>query len=487
VEHLMAESGKQQLKIALPPDLVLRGWQGEAIVEFFRHLGKHFSQETWPIRPFLVEATPGAGKTVLKCAIAMNMLAQGLADWIVIAVPTDTLRTQFARDAVRFNLHLFHGLLPKGQRPSVKEYNGEVVTYAQVASRPEDWTQLCTQRRVFLSADEAHHLGDGLSWADKFRVSFDCSIAKLMTSGTPFRTDSRKIPWVHYESDGSDCWTARPDYRYSYGDALEDGVVRPILFPTWGAQASWSKGGAIANTSFDDPFASQSHRRTLRQIITDPDSIWFREVFAVAHRDLLEMRQRHPQAAGLVVTKSDEDARKAVDVIAEIANQKAALITSKTKEAKKRLKSFGKGNRENNCFWVVAVDMCAEGVDIPDWMQGIYASNKTTLMYFRQFVGRFVRKIGGIEDEIASVYAYPDPALLEHIENIRDEIAHVVEIKEDDDSDEGDVASCVEVESFPAEGDGEQLGLLSVPGFFSPRGRPLFRRQQDSRRSAEAS
>jgi superfamily II DNA or RNA helicase len=47
---------------------------------------------------------------------------------------------------------------------------------------------------------------------------------------------------------------------------------------------------------------------------------------------------------------------------------------------------------ESSGRWLVAVRMVSEGVDVPRLAVGVYATKTKTEMFFRQAVGRFVRR-----------------------------------------------------------------------------------------------
>ncbi|MGF2075702.1 hypothetical protein, partial [Enterococcus casseliflavus] len=83
---------------------------------------------------------------------------------------------------------------------------------------------------------EVHHAGEEQAWGESLRLAFEGAARRLSLSGTPFRSDTRAIPFVRYEAD-----EAVPDFEYGYGDALRDGrVVRPVYFPRMGGQMEWS-------------------------------------------------------------------------------------------------------------------------------------------------------------------------------------------------------------------------------------------------------
>ena len=48
-------------------------------------------------------------------------------------------------------------------------------------------------------------------------LAFDQTVARLMTSGTPFRSDRQRLPWVRYYRNQIDL---SPPHAYSYGYGL---------------------------------------------------------------------------------------------------------------------------------------------------------------------------------------------------------------------------------------------------------------------------
>ena len=72
--------------------------------------------------------------------------------------------------------------------------------------------------------------------APRFRRRSAGARRRLALSGTPFRSDTRAIPFVSYDGE-----EAVPDFEYGYGDALDDRrVVRPVYFPRTNGQMEWA-------------------------------------------------------------------------------------------------------------------------------------------------------------------------------------------------------------------------------------------------------
>ena len=61
--------------------------------------------------------------------------------------------------------------------------------------------KICADKPTMVIADEMHHLGQGKNWGDAFEMAFgQHAVARLMTGGTPFRSDSSTLPWCRYSN-----------------------------------------------------------------------------------------------------------------------------------------------------------------------------------------------------------------------------------------------------------------------------------------------
>lgn len=99
-----------------------------------------------------------------------------------------------------------------------------------MAAKPVLHHNRTARARTLVILDEVHHAGDALSWGDAIREAFSPARRRLSLTGTPFRSDTAAIPFVVYEPDDEGIRTSQADYSYGYSRALEDGVVRPVIF-----------------------------------------------------------------------------------------------------------------------------------------------------------------------------------------------------------------------------------------------------------------
>ncbi|MEK9811311.1 MAG: DEAD/DEAH box helicase family protein, partial [Candidatus Nanopelagicales bacterium] len=106
---------------------------------------------------------------------------------VIVVVPTDHLRGQWADAAARQGLWL-DADLPNSVGPVRDGSRGYVATYAQVATKPMLHRSRTEAKSTLVIMDEIHHAGDGLSWGDGLREAFDSAKRRLALSGTPVRT-----------------------------------------------------------------------------------------------------------------------------------------------------------------------------------------------------------------------------------------------------------------------------------------------------------
>lgn len=373
----------------------LRAWQAEALERYLL---------TEP-RDFLVAATPGSGKTTFALRLATELLARNTIERITVVAPTDHLKRQWADAAARVGIRLDPGFRNANGRVG-RHFHGVAVTYAQVALRPSLHRSMAEERRTLVILDEVHHGGDTLSWGDGIREAFEPATRRLSLTGTPFRSDTAAIPFVEYHPSEQGIRTSRADYSYGYGRALQDGVVRPVIFLAYAGRMRWrTRAGdemeaRLGNADTKDVTA-QAWRTAL-----DPQGEWIPAVLRAANRRLSEVRDDVPDAAGLVIATDRHAARAYATVLERIAGEKPTVVLSDEKAASDRIADFAKSSRR----WMVAVRMVSEGVDIPRLGVGVYATSASTPLYFAQAVGRFVRTRR--RGETASIFLPSVPSLL---------------------------------------------------------------------------
>jgi superfamily II DNA or RNA helicase len=427
----------------------LRTWQKAAYREYFRLLR----------RDFLLVATPGAGKTAFALTVAAELLARREIMSVTVVTPTEHLKHQWAQAAHRVGIALDPSYR-NGQGQASADYAGVVVTYAQVAAHPALHRQRTENRRTMVIFDEIHHVGDALSWGEAAREAFEPARRRLGLTGTPFRSDANPIPFVTYIEEPDGGKRSRSDYVYGYGPALEDGVVRPVIFLAYSGEMRWrSRAGDEVTGTLGTPMTPDQMAYAWRTAL-DPDGEWVARVLEAADRRLTEVRRAMPDAGGLVIAGDHADARAYAGLLRKITRTRPVVVLSDDPAASKKIGAFAASDDR----WMVAVRMVSEGVDIPRLAVGVYATSVSTALFFAQAVGRFVRVRS--RGETASVFLPSVPQLLGYAAELEAERDHVLARRGDGEEEERELAEAQRRRDTPDQLDEAPFKALEASAHF---------------------
>jgi superfamily II DNA or RNA helicase len=442
----------------------LRPWQVKALQ----------AMDGWERGPFLISAAPGAGKTRPALEAARAMLAAGLISRVVVVCPTTPLTRQWSEAAAKMGVNL----LPDADdaRPP-RGFQGIAVTYARVATAGLKWgNQL--DARTLVVADEAHHLGEDLAWGEGFAAAFGRADRWLLLSGTPFRSDATPIPGAKYDAHGM----VEPDVSYAYGDAIVDGVCRPVTFIPFDGVLQWQSGDDVIEAGFDDILSTRESSRRYRTAISTDLADGLPRILRTAHERLETVRIDHPDAGGLVIAADGGHARRIAKLLREITGRPPAVVLHDEARAHDTLKRF----TDSKDRWIVAVNMVSEGVDIPRLRVGVYATAAKTPLIFRQIVGRFVRTVPGRPPgERSWLYLPAEPALRAHASTVESELRGALRDRGEEIGllDDEAIERALKTQSEP---DGEldfvplsadvapQMALFGPPAKAKPVAAPVF-------------
>lgn len=482
----------------------LRAWQSAALQDYLARNP----------RDFLAVATPGAGKTTFALTVAAELLGRRVVDRLVIVAPTEHLKLQWAEAAARAGIPV-DPTYSAGAGKISSDYVGVAVTYAGVGVNPLAMRIRTERFRTLVILDEVHHAGDSLSWGEGVREAFEPAARRLALTGTPFRSDINPIPFVTYAPGEDGVPTSVADYTYGYAEALQDHVVRPVLFLAYSGQMSWrTRAGDEVAASLGEPLTKDMTSQALRTAL-DPNGSWMPSVLAAADKRLSEVRRHVPDAGGLVIATDQDSARAYAKLLKQISGESPTVVLSDEKAASKKISAFS----ADESRWMVAVRMVSEGVDVPRLAVGVWATTTSTPLFFAQAVGRFVR--ARTRGEIASVFLPSVPNLLTFAAELEAQRDHVLKRKVNNDGDifaaeedlmnqanAGDAASD-ELEAVPFEalgsearfdhalydgaqfghegevhvGSEEEMDFLGIPGLLEPdQMRSLLRQRQEDRR-----
>ena len=399
----------------------LRAWQRQALEQYER---------TSPV-DFLVTATPGAGKTTFALTLAARLRDQRAIDRVIVVVPTDHLRTQWADAAAAMGISL-DPKLKNSDGPVRKDTYGYITTYAQVASHPMLHRARAEAKRALVILDEIHHAGDALSWGDAVVEAFSPARRRLCLTGTPFRTKpDERIPFVQYR-ESSDEVESIADYTYGYREALRDGVVRPVVFAAYSGTSRWmNSAGEVMSASLTGAGTKRTEETAWKTAL-NPEGKWIPHVIAAADQRLTDLRESGVgDAAALMLATDQESARAYARIVKKVTGHNPVLVLSDDPTSSKRIEAFNTSNDR----WLVAVRQVSEGVDIVRLNVCVWTTSYRTPLFFAQAVGRVVRARNPRESATVFLPAVrPLLALAAEMEEARNHVVRIPPGKDIDDS-----------------------------------------------------
>lgn len=405
----MTDSNATPQQPASSRPIALRAWQRRVVPDILARAEGSY----------LLEAAPGAGKTIPALTVARELREQGKIDRVLVVAPTRHIARQWAVEGARMGFRLepnWEGIaLPA-------DVDGITLTYQRLAR----WSTLYRYHAGVPSlvvADEPHHMGLEAAWGQAFEAAFEGVELRLLLSGTPFRSDSQAIPGVTYDADARSV----PDFRYGYGEAVRDGVCRKVAFVPFDGDLSWSSDGNVIRATFEDALDAREASRRHRTVLSPALEAGIARMLADADAKLEEVREGDVGAGGLVIACDIAHAHQLAGRLQEITAEAVTVVTSDDQDATSKIDEF-KGGRGR---WLVAVGMVSEGVDVPRLRVGVYATTAKTELLFRQVVGRFVRLRPQDQRGLSYVFMPADPGLRALAKRIEEEIAHVLEQRVD--------------------------------------------------------
>ena len=196
-----------------------------------------------------------------------------------------------------------------------------------------------------------------------------------------------------------------------------------MTFHTYDGDMEWMSDGRRRRADFSVGLPAAEAARRLRTAL-DPEGDWITQVLRDADARLTDLRAGpHRDAGGLVVAIDMEHADRLAERLARISGERPEIVTSETAGASERIARFAAGSGR----WLVSVLMVSEGVDVPRLRVGVYATTARTELFFRQVVGRFVRRTPAPREQMSHVFLASDPRLKQLAAQIEEERNHALE------------------------------------------------------------
>jgi len=391
-----------------------RSWQIEALRKY------QLKQST---KMFLLDATPGVGKTMFAGFVASALFTSCAIDFVIIVVPNVTIKGDedagFLGDWNKLGIQITRVLKDGQDRPT--EYRGAVVTYSQLPNligTIDTWIR--NGLRIFAIFDELHHASEDNIWGSATEDLGRLATRILGMTGTCFRGDERRISFVQYDAEDK----AIPDFRYSYREAITDRVCRPVEFITDDSITQFMLDNENHQVRVSEAKGQDAVRGATSSVFRT-DHEFLPRVLQKADAIVDQFRTWDADAGGLIICRagSDDSDNRHLHYVAQFTeqtfNESPEVVSYDDKDSTAKITRF----RRSNQRWICSVRKISEGVDIKRLRVLVMATRPTTELLFRQLVGRVVRVDDDRRPGNAIVIIAKFPQLVKWAEAIAEEAA----------------------------------------------------------------
>jgi len=205
-------------------NLKLRPWQQEALGKAINWLVQEQKD-----RHFLINAAPGAGKTLASCAIAQTLISAGEIERVIVIAPRSEVVNQWSDDFRQVTGRHMGKVTAKDG--SIEALGIDVcATWSAVQGLLPEFQAVCRSSKTLLICDEHHHAAVEAAWGNSANGAFADAKYVLVLTGTPIRSDGAQSVWLAYDDAGAIKHPAEGTYTLNYGKAVDLGYCRPVTF-----------------------------------------------------------------------------------------------------------------------------------------------------------------------------------------------------------------------------------------------------------------
>jgi superfamily II DNA or RNA helicase len=392
----------------------LRKWQDKAANKYFSNFETR--------KNFFLEAGVGAGKTFWACYVTAQLIKKHGFDSVIVVSNTENIRDNWHQNLRKngFQIETDNDFSFKYHwKPT---FQGVCCTYQSFNYDSNTGHMLrIVDRKTIVIIDEAHHLGVKRKWGDAIKAIGDKCGKIISLSGTPTRSDNTFIPFAEYQITGDGLYEIKPDFRYTFEDAVRDGVVCPLSFHKYIGRGNVGSSKLELSIKMDN----ESSNFAFKKLLNNSEYVF--ELWREADEKLKEVREKRPKSGGLLVCKSIGMANLIGKRIKNIYGDDYCVVihSDSDENSNKQISKF----KDSRMPWIISVQQISEGVDIPRIRVIGYCHTITTELFFRQVSGRGVRnpKHRKNDHDICYMFIPEHYKLVEIADNIERDIKHAVD------------------------------------------------------------
>ena len=410
----------------------LRPWQSEAInkcLNWFLLENK---------KKFLINAAPGAGKTICASVIAKEILEKKKIDRVIVIAPRNEVVKQWAEE-YEFVTEKFMMKVTGSDEDIINNDTDICLTWASVSSLIDEFKILSKKYKTLVICDEHHHAAVNAVWGKGADSAFDQTLYSVILTGTPIRSDGEEPVWFAYNEEGKIEHPSEGTFNLTYGEAVNLGYCRPITFHRHeGKFEVQVDDNEFVKVSGIDEIKINKKLKSIKGIKealnfyklvctprflgnnTTPDLNSYQStMIKYGIEKLQEAKNRLHNAGGLVIAPNIFVAEHMSKLLETITGEKPILVHSELVNSENKIASFRNSKKD----WIVSVAMISEGVDIKRLRVLLYLPNSQTELSFRQAMGRIVRTMGPDDDSISHVVLPTYKIFENHARKVEEEMA----------------------------------------------------------------
>lgn len=376
------------------------------------------------VRTIVVNATPGAGKSILPI-LAGQLIPAGLADNLAWIVPRKSLQYQgeagfqdvFFRGLLRHNLSI---RTSTNDIDPCRGLDGLATTYQALGLNSSILSRDFSRKRYILILDEMHHVSanEDALWMKALTPLVQKAAFIIMMTGTMARGDGEKIAFLEY-CCGRPVFDADTKYiEYTRSMALQERAIIPLRFRLSDAQASWEDQGRKVEV---DSIAGVFRPKDISAAIYTALRTDFAKSLlnsALNHWHQYRAKTGH-RSAFLAVTADVEHAKQVLKYLKARGLNTEIATSHDSPKAHKVIKDYKSGKFD----MLVSVAMVSEGLDVPRATHLACLTNIRSAPWIEQTLARTVRVDRSLpyEQQEAFIFAPDDPLFRRIVNGIKAE------------------------------------------------------------------
>ena len=429
----------------------LRAHQAAAI-ELARLILEGFKSGT-----LFADVTPGGGKSLMAVLLATLLIEAGYIHVVLWMAPSIALLRQVRDGFHDPKRNLLRHLAVWGEKKRINfgqrstkghECVGYVLTDATTIGSIKSLLRSLRGKRILLILDECHRLSvdpnakaasaevldlastgkarsrsdEAKQWQPKVDLLRSQATLTLMMSGTSWRHDGRKMPYLegHYDADGN----LMPDLSYLRKAALDDKATLPMIFD-------------LTDGEVEFDWLGKSFKMLLSQgtIDTRPKALRTFLSSLTTRNDLIERAVTHwrqyrterYRSRMLVLCSTQQEARDVADYLTH--HVKAGDVVTALGDEPDAARKLNRFRSMNEGDILVTVKMAFEGFDAPNITHVLVLSVERSITYLDQCLNRATRVNYSCglpwEKQAAYIFAPNDAAMRQYVESILADQRHL--------------------------------------------------------------